>query len=208
MANVTAPLWSSCAFLLFHLSNHILLTGDWRWVLFPLLLQVANFCKITSVFAFQIKEWFQFNMLQAHLLVINNIDDNKSSTKYWACFWSRGCFRFSRELATVIIICLITADLAPVGGALIKINPSLILINDNKSSTKYWACFWSRGCFRFSRELATDYNLFNHCRFSASGGERLLKLILQNPYFSLQTEASWIEFPLLWNYELNFEWVW
>ncbi len=32
----------------------------------------ADFCKIASVFAFQIKEWFQFNMLQAHLLVINN----------------------------------------------------------------------------------------------------------------------------------------
>ncbi len=42
------------------------------WLLF------ANFCKIASVFAFQINEWFQFNMLQAHLLVINNIDDNKS----------------------------------------------------------------------------------------------------------------------------------
>ncbi len=64
----TAPLLSSCAFLLFHLSNPILLTGAWRLVLFPLLLQVANFCKIPSVFAFQIKEWFQFNMLQAHLL--------------------------------------------------------------------------------------------------------------------------------------------
>ncbi len=25
---------------------------------FPLLLQVTNFCKITSVFAFQIEEWF------------------------------------------------------------------------------------------------------------------------------------------------------
>ncbi len=37
-----------------------------------LLLQFADFCKIASVFAFQIKEWFQFNMLQAHLLVINN----------------------------------------------------------------------------------------------------------------------------------------
>ncbi len=47
--------------------------------MFPLLLQVANFCKIASVFAFQIKEWFQFNTLQANLLVINNIDDNKSS---------------------------------------------------------------------------------------------------------------------------------
>ncbi len=54
--------------------------------MFPLLLQFANFCKIASVFAFQVKEWFQFNMLQAHLLVINNIDDNKSSKKYWACF--------------------------------------------------------------------------------------------------------------------------
>ncbi len=43
-----------------------------RRVLFPLLLQFANFCKIASVFAFQIKEWFQFNMLQAHLSVINN----------------------------------------------------------------------------------------------------------------------------------------
>ncbi len=41
-------------------------------VLFPLLLQFADFCKIASVFAFQIKEWFQLNMLQAHLLVINN----------------------------------------------------------------------------------------------------------------------------------------
>ncbi len=28
----------------------ILLTCDWRWVLFPLLLQFANFCKIASVF--------------------------------------------------------------------------------------------------------------------------------------------------------------
>ncbi len=42
-------------FLLFHLSNPILLTGDWRGVLFPLLLQFADFCKIASVFAFQIK---------------------------------------------------------------------------------------------------------------------------------------------------------
>ncbi len=50
--------------------------------MFPLLLQFADFCKIASVFAFQIKEWFQFNMLQAHLLVINNIHQKK----YWACF--------------------------------------------------------------------------------------------------------------------------
>ncbi len=27
--------------------------------------QFADFCKITSVFDFQIKEWFQFNMLPA-----------------------------------------------------------------------------------------------------------------------------------------------
>ncbi len=40
--------------------------------MFPLLLQFADFCKIASVFTFQIKEWFQFNMLQDHLLVINN----------------------------------------------------------------------------------------------------------------------------------------
>ncbi len=54
--------------------------------MFPLLLQFADFCKIASVFAFQIKEWFQFNMLQAHLLVINNIDDNKSSKKILGLF--------------------------------------------------------------------------------------------------------------------------
>ncbi len=59
-------------FSFFHLSNPILLTGDWRLVLFQLLLKFADFCKIASVFAFQIKEWFQFNMLQANLLVINN----------------------------------------------------------------------------------------------------------------------------------------
>ncbi len=57
------------AHVLFSISL-ILLIGDWRWVLFPLLLQVANICKIASVFAFHIKEWF--NMLQAHLLVTNN----------------------------------------------------------------------------------------------------------------------------------------
>ncbi len=38
--------------------------------MFPLVLQFAHFYKIASVFAFQIKEWFQFNMLKAHLLVI------------------------------------------------------------------------------------------------------------------------------------------
>ncbi len=35
--------------------NPILLTGDWRFILFPLLLQVANICKIPSVFAFSDK---------------------------------------------------------------------------------------------------------------------------------------------------------
>ncbi len=34
----------------------------------PTLLQFADF----SIFAFQIKVWFQFNILQAHLLVLNN----------------------------------------------------------------------------------------------------------------------------------------
>ncbi len=50
-----------------------------RWLemsFVPTLLQFADFCKITSIFAFQIKVWFQFNMLQAHLLVLN-IGDNK-----------------------------------------------------------------------------------------------------------------------------------
>ncbi len=36
------------------------------------LLQFAQFLKISSGFAFQIKVLFQLYMLQAHLLVINN----------------------------------------------------------------------------------------------------------------------------------------
>ncbi len=47
----------------------IILFSQVTEVLFPLLLQVAIFCKLPSVFAFQIKEWFQFNMLKAHLLI-------------------------------------------------------------------------------------------------------------------------------------------
>ncbi len=66
----------------------------WRWVLFPLLLQFANFCKID-------KEWFHCNMLQAHLLVINNMMIINHQ-KYWACFWSCGCLFVSRELVTVV----------------------------------------------------------------------------------------------------------
>ncbi len=86
---VTAPLWSSCAFLLFHLSNPILHPG---------------------VFSFQIKEWFQFNMLQAHLLVMNTIYDNKSSKNIGLVFEAAVAYLqtlflllFIRSMATIIM---------------------------------------------------------------------------------------------------------
>ncbi len=75
-------------------------------------------------------------MLQAHLLVINNIDDNnKSSKKYWACFWSCGCLFVSRELATVVatmaaekaIICVLFEEFSEPEE--IGINTCLILQN-------------------------------------------------------------------------------
>ncbi len=69
--------------------------------MFPLLLQFADFCKI-ACFCFS-----DFcNMLRAHLLVINNIDDDKSSNKQRVS-WQH-CYPLKRR-RTPLIICFISA---------------------------------------------------------------------------------------------------